>query len=396
MSHTHRSPTGTPEAADWDPRAPEVLADQRAAYDAVRGRCPVARDPAGGWTLFRHADVVRVLHDHDGFSNVVSRHVSVPNGMDPPTHTVYRRLIEPYFDDALVAAFEPGCRQIAAALVDDTCARQHVEVMAELALPFAARAQCAYLGWPMDLAAPLVDWTIRNHNATLAGDRKALDGVARELETLVVDLVASRETRGATGTADLTDRLLRAKVDGRPLRLDELTSILRNWTMGEVATLAASVGIVAHALATNIDLQYQLRRHLQLLPDAIDELLRIHGPLVSNRRTVTRPVELGGRVLRAGDRLTINWIAANRDPEVFAQPDAIRLDRTPADTLLYGAGIHVCPGARLARLELRIVLEELLAATLQLEPSQEAPPTLATPPASGYATLPLHVIGAPH
>lgn len=81
---------------------------------------------------------------------------------------------------------------------------------------------------------------------------------------------------------------------------------------------------------------------------------------------------------------------------MFAHRDTFRLNRNPADTLLYGAGSHVCPGARLARLELRIVLEELLAATLQIEPIEEAPPTLATPPASGYATLPLHVIGSPN
>ena len=397
MSHTHRPPAGTSEAADWDPRAPEVLADQRAAYDAMRSRCPVARDPAGGWTLFRHDDVLRVLRDHEGFSNAVSHHISVPNGMDPPTHTIYRRLIEPYFDEALVAAFEPPCRRIAADLVGATCARQRVEVMGDLALPFAARAQCAYLGWPMDLAAPLIDWTIRSHDATLEGDRRTLDTIARELELLVADLIASREARPTTADpSDLTDRLLRETVDGRLLTREELTSLLRNWTMGEVATLAGSVGIVVHALAENIDLQYQLRRHLQLLPDAIDELLRIHGPLVSNRRTVTRPVELGGRALQAGDRLTINWIAASRDPDVFDHPEICRLDRDPADNLLYGAGIHVCPGARLARLELRIVLEELLAATLQIEPRLEASPTLATPPASGYATLPLHVIGSPH
>lgn len=391
MSDAHRAPA----PADWDPRAADVLADQRAAYDALRSRCPVARDPAGGWTLFRHADVGRVLHDHDGFSNMVSRHISVPNGMDPPTHAVYRRLIEPYFDDALVAAFEPVCRRIAATLVDEACARQHVDVMADLALPFAARAQCAYLGWPMDLATPLIDWTIRNHDATLEGDRRTLQAIARELETLVADLIASRQARGATETVDLTNRLMRETVGGRPLSIEELTSVLRNWTMGEVATLAVSIGIVAYALANTSDLQYQLRRHLQLLPAAIDELLRLHGPLVSNRRTVTRRVALGSRTLQAGDRLTINWIAANRDPEVFDHPDTFRLDRNPADTLLYGAGIHVCPGARLARLELRIVLEELLEATLQIEPIEGAPPTLATPPASGYTTLPLHVIGSP-
>ena len=103
-------------APDWDPTAPEVLRDQRAAYDAMRRRCPVAYSEFLGWSLFRHEDVLRVLLDHETFSNAVSRHLSVPNGMDPPEHTAYRRLIEPFFSAEPVAAFEPVCREIAANL----------------------------------------------------------------------------------------------------------------------------------------------------------------------------------------------------------------------------------------------------------------------------------------
>ena len=99
---------------DWDPRSAEVLCDQRAAYDAMRERCPVAWSDYLQWSLFRHEDVVRALHDHETFSSAASRHLSVPNGMDPPEHTVYRRLVEPYFAAARVDAFEPSCRQLAA------------------------------------------------------------------------------------------------------------------------------------------------------------------------------------------------------------------------------------------------------------------------------------------
>ena len=109
------SPANRP-APDWDPTAPEVLRDQRAAYDAMRRRCPVAYSEFLGWSLFRHEDVLRVLLDHETFSNAVSRHLSVPNGMDPPEHTAYRRLIEPFFSAERVAAFEPVCREIAANL----------------------------------------------------------------------------------------------------------------------------------------------------------------------------------------------------------------------------------------------------------------------------------------
>ena len=160
MTTQRRGPAVAPAGADWDPHGTDVLADQRSAYDEMRSRCPVARDASGGWTVFRHADVMRVLHDHQTFSNVVSRHVSVPNGMDPPAHTVFRLLIEPYLSEDRVDAFGPVCRAIAAALVDEVCDRRDVELMAELALPFAARAQCAYLGWPMELADPAISWAI--------------------------------------------------------------------------------------------------------------------------------------------------------------------------------------------------------------------------------------------
>ena len=97
---------------DWDPRAPEVLADPIAAYDRMRGRCPVAHSDYLHHSVFRHADVMRILLDHKTFSSQASHHVSVPNSMDPPEHTAYRQLIEPYFGPDRMAAFEPVCRPL--------------------------------------------------------------------------------------------------------------------------------------------------------------------------------------------------------------------------------------------------------------------------------------------
>lgn len=379
---------------DWDPHAPEVLHDQRAAYDVMRDRCPVAHGADGGWTVFRHADVVRVLHDHETFSSAVSRHAAVPNGMDPPEHTRWRRLIEPYFSRERVGDFEPACRKLAAHLVDQAVAREHVELMTALALPFAARVQCAYLGWPSSLADTLMQWTQRNHEATLAGDRTGMAAIARQFDALVADLLHTRSAHAGSPPRDLTDTLIRETIQGRPIRPHEVSSILRNWTMGELGTIAAAIGILTHALAGDFDGQYQIRRHLALLPDAIDEILRRHGPLVSNRRVTTRQVELGGRNIAAGARVTINWMAANRDPEVFPSPDAFRLDRDAADNLLYGAGIHVCPGASLARMELRVIMEELLAATYAIDLMSDRQATSAAPPSSGFDTIPLRLVKA--
>ena len=101
---------------DWDPRSEATLHDQIAGYDQMRRRCPVAYSDYLHWSLFRHADLLRVLNDPDAFSNAVSNHVSVPNGMDPPEHTKYRKTIEPYFAPEQMQRFEPICRNIAADL----------------------------------------------------------------------------------------------------------------------------------------------------------------------------------------------------------------------------------------------------------------------------------------
>jgi len=112
---------------DWDPRSETVHRDQRAAYDEMRGRCPVAYSDYLGWSLFRHEDVVRALNDPETFSNAASTHLSVPNGMDPPEHTEYRRIIEPYFEPERMEAFEPVCREIATDLAQSLLERDEVE-----------------------------------------------------------------------------------------------------------------------------------------------------------------------------------------------------------------------------------------------------------------------------
>ena len=154
--------------SDWDPQSEAVLRDQRAAYDNMREQCPVAYNEAVQWSLFRHRDLIRVLHDHDTFSSVVSQHLSIPNGMDPPEHTVYRQIIEPYFAPARMDAFEPSCREIITELLDQIPAQNDVELMADIAQPFAVQVQCAFLGWPPSLHDPLVQWARKNTEATRA------------------------------------------------------------------------------------------------------------------------------------------------------------------------------------------------------------------------------------
>ena len=357
----------------------------------MRRRCPVAYSEFMGWSLFRHEDVTRALHDHDTFSNAVSQHLSVPNGMDPPEHSAYRRLIEPYFSPERMAAFEPVCRDIAVELMRDLSSRGEVEFMADAARSFAEQVQCAFLGWPPELQESLARWTRKNRDATLAQDRKAMSEIALEFEEMIDNLLEARLQAGADPETDLTASLMHERVNGRPLSNEEVASILRNWTVGEIGTISAAAGILVQYLAGHPELQGHLRSRPDLLPPAIEEILRIHGPLVANRRITTRAVEIGGRTIEAGERISLNWLAANRDERAFDDPDAFRTDRDPGRNLLYGAGIHFCPGAPLARLELRVLMEEVLARTGDIATVPEKPATLAAYPASGFAALPLRI-----
>lgn len=369
---------------DWDPRAPEVLADPIAAYDRMRQRCPVAHSDYLHHSVFRHADVMRILTDHDTFSSRASRHVSVPNSMDPPEHTAWRALIEPYFGPDRMADFEPECRRICAELVAALPRNTSVEIMFGLAHPFALRMQCAFLGWPDSLHEPLRQWIHKKNVATLSGDAHAIAAVATEFDQTIRDLLQERRLAGDQAPDDATTRLMRATIHGRTPTEDEIVSILRNWTVGELGTMASSVGIIAHYLATHPGLQDQLRRDPALVHAANDEILRIHAPLIANRRSPTCPVRVGDTDVQPGERLTLIWASANRDEAVFGDPDEFRLDRDPALNLLYGAGIHACPGAPLARMELVAIIQALLADTWTLAPSKEHPPMPAIYPVSGY------------
>lgn len=375
----------------WDPASEAVQRDQIAAGDALREQRGVASSAMLGWSILRHAEVLRILLDPERFSSVVSAHVAVPNGMDPPEHTVYRHLIDPYFAAARVDSFRPECERIATTLVERQRGRTLVDLAADYALPFAVRVQCAFLGWPQELEPHLTDWIARHHRASLEQNRAALGGLGEQFQALVDGMLGERRISGAHPGRDVTASLMHARVRGELLTAQVIASILRNWTVGEIGTIAAAVGIVAEWLARQPGLQVRLRDEPALRSEAIDEILRLHGPLSANRRVAACPVEVDGQPMVAGERVTLHWPAANRDPRVFQAPDEFRWGRPPQDNLLYGAGIHVCPGAPLARMELEVALSTLLANVVELAPVAGEPAVRAKFPAMGFASLPMRL-----
>jgi len=357
----------------------------------MRNKCPVAKTDGNRWWIFRHRDIKEILHNHTLFSNEVSEHISVPNGMDPPEHTKFRRIIVQYFEEERIKKFKPVCRKIAGNLLENFRNEKEIESIDQFARTFAVQVQCSFMGWSRDMHQPLREWTLQNIEAIRNNDRDAMKQVAATFQTRMLDLLDKRRKRETNPEKDLTAHLMHQSVDGQLLKNEEIISILRNWTMGEVGTITNAVGILAHFTATHQDIQTKLRSGEIPLKDAVEEILRLHGPLVTNRRKATSSVEIGGKTINEGDQLILNWVSANRDEEVFPDAHTFNPGRSQDENLLYGAGIHQCPAAPLARMELCVVLEELLGRTSQITISPDKVPVIAKYPASGYDQLYLRI-----
>jgi cytochrome P450 len=370
---------------DWDPRAASVQERQRRAYDDMRERCPVAHSEFLGWSLFRHQDVVNVLADPTTYSSA-SRHSAIPNGMDPPDHSRYRDALAPYFSADRMAALEPRCREIAGDLLAPMLADGDSEFTDAFATPFPLKVLCAFLGWPSELWECLGGWTHGNQEAAFTRDRAAGKALASLFsEHVKANLTAHRASRQPTD--DVTARLLATSVESRPLDDVQIVSILRNWTAGH-GTVSAGLSILVLHLAKQQELQQRLRAEPSLIPAALEEILRSDDPLVANRRTTTGEVEIGGRTIPAGSNLTLMWIAANRDPRAFENPDSTERSRGMDASLVWCRGIHLCLGALLARLELRVALDELLKRTRRFEVAGDAPRRTSYP-SNGLVSLQL-------
>ncbi len=364
--------------------------DQRSTYDALRAKCGVARRD-GTWVALRHAEVVATATDPQTFSNRVTTRRTIPNGLDGTDHAAFRALVDRYLTEERVTREEPQCRAHAAAILDVLPRGETVKTIAQIGTPFAVRSQSAWLGWPADLEEELVKWIRDNHAATRSGDRNRTKEVAERFDRMIRALL---ETRRGAPTTDVTSELLSETVDGRPLTTEEIVSILRNWTAGDLGSLATSVGVIVHFLASNPNIQRDVRALVEAgdrlaVAAAAEEILRIDDPFMSNRRVATRRVSLGGEEIEEGEEVLVNWTAANRDPLVFGDPDRYDPEGNADANLAFGIGPHVCPGRALTLMELRVMLEELVARTTWIDLASDRPAVRETPPVGGWARVPI-------
>jgi cytochrome P450 len=366
-----------------------VLADQRGTYDRMRAACPVAQSPRGV-TLFRHSDVVAAAADPATFSSAASPHRMVPNSLDPPEHTAVRALIDSFFTPERIRSLEPRIRRIAQQIVAALPHDAVVDAVTEIGYPFAVRAQADWLGW-QGIEDELLAWMAENHAATRSRDRSRTAAAAAAFDAIVLAQVQRRRQMGSAATKDPTTELLAARVDGELLPDADIVSILRNWTAGDLGSMAAALGVVIFFLATHPELQDDLRARPTNLAAAIDEMLRIDDPFLVNRRVATITTLIAGFVVPAGTRIYLNWTSANRDEAVFGDPDAYRPEEHARYNLVYGTGIHECPGRPLATLELIVATQTLLGATARVELATDGEPARETYPLGGWRRVPVRL-----
>lgn len=366
-------------------------ADYRQVLEEQRRRCPVAHDEDGSYTFLSHPDVRAAALDLETFSSAVSAHRAIPNSLDGAEHRADRDLIDKYMTPRAVKQQEPQCQDHAQRIVRGIVPGHPVDAIAEIGTPFAVRTQSTWLGWPTSVEGDLVTWVADNQNAAGPTDRALHVEIAERFDAIIRGIL---DQHRAGTQDDVTWALMNDQVNGRRLEDVELVSILRNWTSGDLGSLAASIGVIVQALAADPEHQKELRglysqgRTLDF-EDALEELLRIDDPFVSNRRVTTADTVVSGVEIPAGSRVHLDWTAANRDPEVFPDPDRFDPAANMDNNLVFGAGPHVCPGRDLTLMELRVMVWELLAQTTWIRLADPDSLKRKAAPASGWETVPV-------
>jgi len=351
------SPTGL-----WD----DLVADPRPIYWApgVQGK--------GAWIVTDGALIVELLPNMAQLSrsakNIVarmSRHklAIVPSSTDGPLHREYRRILNPIYAPKHIARMEQHARAVAREHIAAFAGQGRCEFMADFAMAFPIRMFLEFMGLPLHMTGRFLEW---ERIMVQGNDRAEIAAVIEQLVDLLVDTIAER--RNAPGGEDLISRAIAAEYNGRRLDEAELLGHCCNLFLGGLDTITTHCGHIFDWLAHHPVEQDWLRRNPAAVADAVHELTRLQA-MVVQERYCSEPMEIAGQAILPGDLVMLPTGVANRDPNLFAAPTEARFDRKGAH-YAFGTGENLCLGLHLARLELRVAVEEFLAAvpTFTLQP----------------------------
>ncbi|HEY1919472.1 MAG TPA: cytochrome P450 [Streptosporangiaceae bacterium] len=361
-------------AQDWDPLSPEYVEDPRAVWQRLHASCPVAySDQFGGfWALFKHADIEQAAGDIATFSS--AERFSIPSfsidgvewrplQSDPPEHGQFRQVIRPLFQASRLKTFEAPLRAMTNELIDKFIDRGQADLAAELCIPLPAAALCLLLGRPLDDWTMLKEWAVRMIDTGRMGDLDGLVAVYGEMMGYAEQWkkeVAAKGTAAEGDGQDLMMRMLSAGIEGRGMTDSEIAGMFVLTITAGHETTANTLANAMHYLAANPSARRYLTGDPARIPRAVEELIRFCSPTQHLARTTTREVAIGGRTIPAGQPVALMWTAGNMDGEKYENPDTCDFARDARGNLTFGSGIHRCVGEFLARMEIRIVLEEFL------------------------------------
>jgi len=384
-------------ATDYDIFDPSYVADPVPVWDELRDRCPVAHTDrwGGSWLPTRYDDVVAIAHDVEGFS---SRDITVaprlttgsmevkspPISSDPPEHLWARRLILPGFSPKSVGKYEPYTRDLCRSLIDGFIATGEADAAEGYAQQIPVRVIAQMLGIDESMSDQFTTW-VRGVLELGLQDPVLRQKSRDELIGFFAEEIADRKQHPRD---DLISELLAAEVEGEPVSDIHILGTLGLLLIAGIDTTWSSIGSSLWHLATHPDDRERLAREPDLLPTAIEEFLRAYSP-VTMARIVNDDTEVNGACMHAGDRVVLNFPAANRDPDAFPDADKVLIDRAVNRHVAFGVGIHRCAGSNLARMELRVALEEWTARIPEFRLADGAEVTWAGGQVRGPRQLPV-------
>lgn len=337
-------------------------------YGQLREQCPIPRSERyeGFYVFTTYEDVHFALRNPQLFSShpvaipaeAWNKTKTIPLEIDPPDHTSYRQILSPMFGPHEVAQLEDKVRKTANRYIDGFADRGSCEFIAEFAQPLPVAIFLQFMGWPVEDTVRLLGWT----QAIVHGRGPDADPARNRMTAMrascdyFMNMIAAR--KGGDGD-DITSRLLAARFNGeRSLSDGEIYNTLAVLMTGGLDTTTNAFGNAVAWLAEHPEEQARLVAEPGLFPEAVEEFLRYESQVAPARRIVER-FEYKGLRFEPGDRVLLLIGAAGRDPKEFPDADSVNLTRSPNRHLGFGAGPHRCLGSHLARLELRVGLEEL-------------------------------------
>lgn len=352
-------------------------------YDQIRSGSPVLHDPrADLWMIFDYEGVKRALHDHDAFSSAVS-----PPGTqtsrwlvfcDPPRHTKLRALLQRAFSPRVVASLEPRIRELSLELLAPALERGEMDLALDYAVPLPMLVIAEMLGMPSAHRPQLIRWSelILALSHTVSGG-EAGDAAVNEFAAATAEMSAYLagliEARRAAPQDDLLTRLVEAEVDGERLTEDEILGFFQLLLVAGTETTTNLINNAILCFVEHPSEHARLAQAPELLPTAIEEVLRYRSPVQWMFRVTTRDVQVHGHRIPAGKLVLPVIGSANRDPKQFRDADRFDVGRDPNPHIAFGHGIHFCLGAPLSRLEARIALSELLGRARGLTLASDTP-----------------------